>query len=87
MANQYKVKKIRGITFFFKYEPSQPELLHIYVRHLTTIEEAITVFFESEPTFNKQYDRYENSNETHTIYWNWINESEKKIIIITCFKK
>lgn len=86
MTNKYVVKKIRGVTFFFKCEPEQPDLLHIFVRHLTTIEDALTVFFESEEVFNKKYSRYESSNDTHTIYWNWINESEKKIIIITCFK-
>lgn len=79
--------KNRGVTFFFKYEPPENDLLHIFIRHLITMEEAITVFFDSETTFNKKHNRYESSNDTHTIYWNWINEIEKKIIVITCFKK
>ena len=35
---------------------------------------------------NEEYGKYENSNETHTIFWDWINEPEKIIMIITCFK-
>lgn len=86
LANQYEVKKVRGYTFFFKFDPIQPDLLHIFVRHLTTIENAISTFFESDPIYNNQYNRYENRTYDYTIYWNWINKTDKKVIIITCFK-
>jgi hypothetical protein len=84
--SKYKRLKLDKYIFFFKYELSQPELLHIWVRHLTTPKDALKVFFSSEDVYNKKYKRYENSNDKHSIYWNWINEKENKIIIITCFK-
>lgn len=75
-----------GITFLFKYEPDSPELLHIYVRHLTTIDDALDVYFSTEAVFNSKKKRYENYSETHGIYWFWLNEKDKKVIVITCFK-
>lgn len=86
MGNKYEVRKVRGVTFFFKYEEDAPDLLHIWVRHLTTIEESIEVFFESESKYNKKHNRYEALNQTHKIYWNYIGDIKNKVIIITCFK-
>lgn len=82
-----KFKRVReeGITFLFKYEEDAPELLHIYVRHLTTVDDALDVYFKTTPKWNEERNRYENYSETHGIYWFWLNEFDK-IMIITCFK-
>lgn len=57
--NQYEVVKVKGYTFFFKYEPPENELLHIWVRHLTKPENAIRTFFTSNPVWNDEHKRYE----------------------------
>ncbi len=73
------------ITFLFKYDKDSPDLLHIYVRHLTTIDNALNVYFSTEALWNPKNKRYENYSDTHGIYWFWLNEEDKKVIIITCF--
>jgi hypothetical protein len=82
-----KFKPIRenGITFLFKYEPEAPELLHIYVRHLTTVDDALDVYFTTTPKWNEERNRFENYSETHGIYWFWLDEN-KKVMMITCFR-
>ncbi len=75
----------RNHTFLFKYEVDTSNLLHIYVRHLTQPEDAIKAFFSGTTTWNDHYQRYETVSETHTIYWFWIDEQAKKVIVITCF--
>lgn len=82
---KFQPVKEKGITFLFKFDPDSPELLHIYVRHLTTIEDALDVYFSTKPIWNSKMKRYENYSETHGIYWFWLNEKDKKVVIITCF--
>ena len=84
-TNKYTIKSSCKHTFFFKHEDDAPELMHIYVRHLTTPEDAITTFFTGETTWNKKNKRYETKTKTHTVYWLWIDEENKKVLIITCF--
>jgi hypothetical protein len=66
-GKQLPYQRIRcaGITFLFKYEPGHPELLHIYVRHLTTPELAIDLFLDEKAAWNDKYRRFENYSETH----------------------
>ena len=75
----------RNHTFLFKYEEDTSNLLHIYVRHLTQPEDAIKAFFLGTTTWNDHYQRYETVSETHTVYWFWLNEQAKKVLVITCF--
>jgi hypothetical protein len=75
-----------GIKFVFKYEEDFPDLLHIYARHLTTIDDALDVFFMTEPEWNEQFQRYENYSETHGIHWFWINKKQKVIMLVSCFR-
>jgi hypothetical protein len=46
-----------GIRFVFKMDPVDPNILHIYARHLTTIDDALDVFFGSMPGWNEQHER------------------------------
>lgn len=63
-----------------------PHILHIYARHLTTIDDALDVYFESKPKWNDQFERYENYSETHGLYWFWLDEPQKVIMVISCFR-
>jgi len=83
--NKYTIKRSCGHTFFFKHEDEAPELLHIYVRHLTTPEDSITAFFTGKAIWNKDNKRFENKTEKHTVYWLWLDEKDKKVLIISCF--
>lgn len=86
MQNKFKIVKAQGHTFIFKYDPDDPEILHIYARHLTTIADALDVFFHASfTTWNAQHRRFESSTETHGLYWLWKDEAKKVVVIISCF--
>jgi L-amino acid N-acyltransferase YncA len=85
MARRYLVVEEQGITFFFKREPDHPELLHIHARHLTTIDDALDTYFDAVPTWNLRRQRFENRTATHGLYWVWLNEADRTVMIITCF--
>jgi hypothetical protein len=84
--NKWKIVKKESVTFFFKYDESAPELLHIYARHLTTIGQALWTWFNGESIWNEKNKRFETKTKTHCIFWTWINEKDKKVMIISCFK-
>lgn len=86
MKPQYEVVKVKDTTFFFTYDPDAPDLLHIYARHLTTIKDAVRLYFVEDPTWNKKRKRFENYSDSHGLYWNWISKEEKKVIVISCFR-
>ncbi len=86
MPARYKRVIDSGITFLFKYDQVDPSLLHIYARHLMTVEDALELFFNFPPTWNTRYRRYENYSDTHGLYWFWRNETKKEVFIITCFR-
>lgn len=83
---KYTLKRSREHLFFFKHELTQPDLLHIYVRHLTTPADAIQAFFTGTTYWNKTRQRMETTAEHHTVYWFWLEQEAKKVMIITCFK-
>lgn len=83
---KYEVIEEEGITFYFKYDSVDPSILHIYARHLTTIDDALDVFFSTTPTWNERNKRFENLSETHGLYWFWRNEKKKEVTVITCFR-
>lgn len=74
-----------GIRFVFKRDLVEPELLHIFVRHATSPEEAIETFFAAEPIWNEQHKRFETYSETHGVLWYWI-EPRRVVMIISCFR-
>jgi hypothetical protein len=78
-----------GFVFVFMHDPADEELLHIYARHLTTIDDALGVWFDAaseEDVWNEQFQRYETHNGTHVLYWTWLIEG-KRVLIITCFRR
>ncbi len=82
----YKTVREAGFTFLFRYDQVDPTLLHIYARHLTSIDDALDVYFDTRPVWNEQFRRFENYSTTHGLFWFWRNEAKKEVVIITCFR-
>ncbi len=86
MPPRYKRVREAGFTFLFRYDQIDPSLLHIYARHLMTVDEALELFFNETPTWNEEFHRFENYSDTHGLYWFWRNEAKKEVVVITCFR-
>jgi hypothetical protein len=85
-VGRYKRVEENGIQFVFKYDDEAPELLHIYVRHLTSVDDALDVFFSPSPrNWNAERSRFETETETHGLYWFWIDK-DKVVMVVSCFK-
>lgn len=83
---KYKRVAEQGYTFLFKYDSVDPSLLHIYARHLTTIDDALDVFFDTVPTWNPDRQRFEDYSDTHGLYWFWLDERNREVMVVTCFR-
>lgn len=77
--------EVSGIRFVFKRDTDDPEVLHIYARHLTTVEEAISTFFAGQTVFNEQRKRFETFSSTHGLFWFWLKQGTE-VMVITCFR-
>ncbi len=87
MGRKYFSLPSGGYDFVFKYDREDPELLHIYARHLTDPGIAVQTWFEGEKeVWNVQFNHYETSSELYTVYWFWLKES-KAVMIISCFRR
>ncbi len=75
-----------GLRFDFKCEPAQPSLLHIFVRHGTSPQEAVDTFFEGETTWEEEHKRFETFTGTHGLYWAW-REQGAVVLVISCFRR
>lgn len=84
---RYQRVRENGITFVFKYDDDDPSLLHIFARHLTSIDDALDVFFDPGATelWNDVHRRYERQSTTHGLYWFWIDEAGRVAMVVTCF--
>jgi hypothetical protein len=83
----YKQVEEQGIRFVFKYDDDAPELLHIFARHLTTIDDALDVFFDGEEeVWNEERNRFETFSATHGLFWFWIEEN-RVVMVVTCFRR
>ena len=85
-AKRYKLQHYKDYTFVFKFEDGYTDMLHIWIRHTTEPKDAIRAFFEGESIWNAEHERFETSTPAHTVFWFWIDEKAKKVMVITCFK-
>jgi hypothetical protein len=82
----YKRVEENGIEFLFKYDDDAPELLHIYARHLTDVDDALDAFFGAHTkSWNIEFGRFESYTATHGLFWFWLEEN-KVVMVISCFK-
>lgn len=81
----YVKRKVKEHIFYFKYDISDSTILHIYARHLTEPKDAIITFFSADPIWNEKRKRFETYSENHGLYWFWLNQNDKKVMIVSCF--
>jgi hypothetical protein len=84
----YQRARRRGITFLFKFDEGAPDLLHIWVRHATTIPEALDTFFDpaAHTVWNDARRRFESTSATHVLHWFWLEENVR-VMVITCWRR
>jgi hypothetical protein len=75
-----------GQRFFFLYDRYQPNILHVVLRG-TTPEDAIRAYFEAEPTWNAERQRFETIGERHGVYWIRPAQYPDVVLIISCFPR
>jgi len=76
-----------GERFRFYYDLAIPEVLHITLRHGTSPEDAIRVFFEGVTApWNAANARYETLTDTHVLYWTR-HIHDQSVIVISCFRR
>lgn len=76
-----------GLIFVFAYDRTDPDLLHIFARHTTSIDEAIGTFFadDADTAWNEQRARFESYSESHGLFWFWLEE-DRTVMVISCFR-
>jgi hypothetical protein len=74
-----------GIRFVFKKDEDDSRLLHIYARHLTTVDEAIETYFLGSTTYNEKRKRFETMSSTHGVFWFWL-KTGTEVMVISCFR-
>jgi hypothetical protein len=85
---RYRQVRADGLVFLFAYDADDPTLLHIFARHLTTIDDALRTWFDAsaEETWNEQRQRFETRSASHVLYWTWLTDNER-VLIISCFTR
>ena len=83
---RYKQVEEDGIRFVFKYDDDAPDLLHIYARHLTSVDDVLDTFFEGQQeSWNEERSRFETYSESHGLFWFWL-ETDRAVMVISCFR-
>ena len=80
-----KSYKAKGHKFVFTLEPDQDDMLHIFARHLKDHHDAMYIFFNGETKWLAERDCWETALGNEGLWWNWINEKDKVVRVISCF--
>lgn len=81
----YERYSFENWVFVFKIEDDQPDMLHIWARHLKTENDAIRIWLEGTDTWNAENNRFETTLDSEHLYWFWLEE-DKVIMVISCFE-
>jgi hypothetical protein len=62
-------------------------MLHIWVRHAKTVEDAVEIWFEGDDEpWDPKFSRFETRTEKQGLYWFWL-EIDKVIMVVSCFDR
>jgi hypothetical protein len=64
----YKQVEAGDLRFVFKYDDDAPDLLHIFVRHLATVDDALDTYFGGQTVWNAERNRFETYSQTHGLF-------------------
>lgn len=81
---KYESYAYKGYKFVFKYDDDFPDMLHIWVRHVKTVEDAVRIWLEGTESWNKKFQRFETYIDNEGLYWIWLEE-DNVIMVISCF--
>jgi hypothetical protein len=82
----YQTVESDGYLFIFKMDAVDPQILHIWARHLKTPEDAIRIFMHGVDVWNAQHRRFETSLDNELLYWGW-KEEDAVVFVISCMDK
>ncbi|MBX9772698.1 MAG: hypothetical protein K2X29_15070, partial [Candidatus Obscuribacterales bacterium] len=78
---KYEYYDYESYRFVFKYDDDFSEMLHIWVRHLKTEEDAVRIWLEgAEESWNEKFQRYETYTDEEGLYWIWLQKN--KVIMV-----
>jgi len=85
---RYRHVHAKGFNFVFAYDEDEPELLRIFARHGTTVDDAFRIWFNPslEEVWDNTHQRFEVQSETHILLWKWLTQGER-VLIITCMTR
>ena len=86
MGRKYKTVEEQGLRFVFAYDDDAPDLLHIYVRYLTVVDDPLDTFFNGQTHWNEGHKRFETYTDACGLFWFWL-ERDKAVMVISCFKQ
>ena len=86
VRQDYIAVESEGLRFRFYLDREHPAALHIHARHGLDIPDALEIFFDAEPRWNEQHQRFENQVGNRFLYWAW-KQPNAEVVVITCFEK
>jgi len=75
-----------GQRFFFLYDRGQHGILHVVLRGVTP-EDAMRAYFQAEPTWNEQRQRFETMGHTYGVFWVKPSQYPDVVLVISCFPR
>ena len=89
----YRQFRSNGVVFVFRMgAPGEdaagpPPHLVRWDGRMTTVEDALDVFFDPSATtsWNEEAERFETYTDRYGLFWLWLDERRKFVIVITCF--
>jgi hypothetical protein len=69
--SDYLSHTYKSIKFIFKFDSSDPTILHIFARHLMEPEDAIELFNDMDATteWNVNHGRFETYSKSRGLFW------------------
>ena len=89
----YRQFRDQGVVFVFRLGEraargaGPPPHLVRWDGRMATVEDAMDVFFDPDATttWNEEAERFESYTDRYGLFWFWLDERRRFVIVITCF--